>query len=121
MVSRAGADQKAEVFDAARVLAGLNQVYLTEPAFLRYAKVEVAGPGFINFWLSDEVMREQLAAALESDFGRNDLYKGQAIVLEHRNQILIELGFVAIAVTGDEQGKLAGRAIQMFEPFARSA
>lgn len=41
MVSRAGADQSEEVFDAARVLAGLNQVYLTEPAFLQRAKVEL--------------------------------------------------------------------------------
>lgn len=41
MVSRAGADQTVEVFDAARVLSGLNQVYLTEPRFLQQAKVEL--------------------------------------------------------------------------------
>lgn len=42
MVSRAGADQAPEVFDAARLLAGLNQVYLTEPAFLQRAKIELS-------------------------------------------------------------------------------
>lgn len=41
MVSRAGSDRNLEVFDASRVLAGLNQVYLTEPTFLNLAKVEL--------------------------------------------------------------------------------
>lgn len=49
-----------------------------------FEKVEVAGPGFINFFLSKEYLQEQVAAVLkEKDkFGQLKIGKGQKINIE---------------------------------------
>lgn len=73
MVSRAGADQSVEVFDAARVLSGMNQVYLTEPRFLQQAKVELdiaeATPVEAVRWdfllLAENILKNALEALTE--------------------------------------------------------
>lgn len=41
MVSQAGAERTPTVYDAARILEGLNQVFFSEPAFVHRAKVEL--------------------------------------------------------------------------------
>ncbi len=50
MVSRAGVDLKPEVFDVARLLQGLQQVYLGEQSFVDHAKTEMtlSGPLLIE-------------------------------------------------------------------------
>lgn len=49
------------------------------------SKVEVAGPGFINFWLSDEVLVSNLQDILKTKnkFGRGTLFKGKKIMIEY--------------------------------------
>ena len=57
----------------------VQQVFL--PAVER---VEVAGAGFINFFLTREaVTKEVEAAATEGEWGGNDLYKGKKIMVEY--------------------------------------
>jgi arginyl-tRNA synthetase len=47
-------------------------------------KVEVAGAGFINFFVSSTtISKEVLAAAQEKEWGSNDLYKGKKIMVEY--------------------------------------
>lgn len=48
-------------------------------------KVEVAGPGFINFYLSDEFFIEKIKEILKSKekFGKTDLFSGQKFLIEH--------------------------------------
>jgi arginyl-tRNA synthetase len=48
-------------------------------------KVEVAGPGFINFFLKKEFFSEQVKEINESgeEYGKNDLLRGEKIFFEH--------------------------------------
>jgi signal transduction histidine kinase len=50
MISRAGVDLEPEVFDAARLLEGLKEVYLTERSFVERTKTELtlAGPTYLE-------------------------------------------------------------------------
>jgi len=49
-----------------------------------FEKVEKAGPGFINFFLSKQALREELAEIIrqENDYGRSDLGKGKKVQVE---------------------------------------
>jgi len=44
--------------------------------------IQIAGPGFINFYLSDEALQEGLGRMGES-FGRSDLGKGKTVLVEY--------------------------------------
>ncbi len=48
-------------------------------------KIEVAGPGFINFWLSKEALFGELKEVLKNGdkYGKTDLLKGKKYLLEH--------------------------------------
>ena len=47
--------------------------------------IEIAGPGFINFRLSDKFFSQALSAAIEQkgSWGHNDLLKGKKVVVEY--------------------------------------
>lgn len=48
-------------------------------------KVEIAGPGFINFWVKDEVLTKELEVIKKAkqDYGKNDLLKNKKIMFEY--------------------------------------
>jgi len=47
-------------------------------------KIDIAGPGFINFTLSSQVLAQSLEAAIAQDmWGANDLQKGKKIMVEY--------------------------------------
>ncbi len=47
-------------------------------------KIEIAGPGFINFYLSKEFFVKSIKEILENkDFGKNDLLKGKKVMVEY--------------------------------------
>lgn len=50
-------------------------------------KVEIAGPGFINFHLSREFFTKNISQILKegSEYGKNTLYKDKKIMIEHTN------------------------------------
>ena len=49
------------------------------------SKVDVALPGFINFFLSDDYLRDCVARVIKSGttYGRNDTHKGEKILIEY--------------------------------------
>ncbi len=49
-----------------------------------FSKVEIAGPGFINFWIAEDFYRKNLKDLLEKgdDFFKLDLGRGQKVLLE---------------------------------------
>ncbi len=48
-------------------------------------KIEIAGPGFLNFFLTDQVFTEQVKAVLEQgdDYGKNEDVKGYKVMVEY--------------------------------------
>lgn len=65
-------------------LAGkiVEQIY-KEPFFVKtFEKVEVAGPGFINFYLKQEFFVTEAKKALGAGYGKNDVLKGQKTFVE---------------------------------------
>lgn len=45
-------------------------------------KIEVAGAGFVNFYVSEEYLLK-IVSGIDEGFGRNSLYKGKRILIEH--------------------------------------
>ncbi len=47
-------------------------------------KIEIAGPGFINFYLSKEALKKQIARCADrgDNFGQGETYKGKKIMVE---------------------------------------
>ncbi len=50
-----------------------------------FEKIEVAGPGFINFYLSNKYLDEALKEVLEKgeDFGKNEKFQGKKVIVEY--------------------------------------
>ena len=48
-------------------------------------KIEIAGPGFINFYLTREFFKKEIirASGLGGDWGKNDSLKGQKVLVEY--------------------------------------
>ena len=60
---------------------------LREQKLPEIEKVDIAGPGFINFYFSREFFTNSVAQILKQgeNYGKNDLYKDQKIMIEHTN------------------------------------
>lgn len=59
--------------------------YLDEHKSDEIEKIELAGPGFINFHLSKEFFKKSIGEIVETgdEFGKNEDMKGQKIMVEH--------------------------------------
>lgn len=67
---------------AQSIVDALNQQLRTHNSNL-ITKVEIAGPGFINFYLSDEVWKDILGKVLTNkDFGNSERLSGKRIMVE---------------------------------------
>ena len=53
-------------------------------------KIEIAGPGFINFTLKREVFVEGLVDAQDKEWGNTEVYKGKKILVEHSSPNLFK-------------------------------
>ena len=74
------------------------------------AKVEVAGPGFLNFTVTDSVLLEALTP---KNLGRNDLYKGKTVVAEYSDPNpfkVLHAGHLYTTITGDAIASLLENA-----------
>ncbi|MFN3568389.1 MAG: arginine--tRNA ligase, partial [Caldimicrobium sp.] len=62
---------------AQKIVQGLS----SDPFF---TKIEIAGPGFINFWINQEVYLENLRKILieEENYGNLDLGRGKRVIIE---------------------------------------
>jgi len=54
-----------------------------DPIFVKnFEKIEVAGAGFINFWLKHEFLLAELKKAREEGYGTTEIFKGQKTYVE---------------------------------------
>lgn len=70
---------------APRELAGKLVEKILETSIEEIKELEVAGPGFINFRLSDEYLASALKEAVEQGekWGRNEILKGKKVIVEY--------------------------------------
>jgi arginyl-tRNA synthetase len=68
--------------------------------------IKIAGPGFINFTLSDAVLFELVR---KNDFGRNDIYKNKSIVLDFSDPNpfkVLHIGHLYTSIVGESISRL---------------
>lgn len=67
---------------AEKIVGKLNEKKLSE-----IEKIEIAGPGFINFYFSREFFAKNIEQILKegAEYGKNTLHKGEKIMIEHTN------------------------------------
>ncbi|MCC7436630.1 arginine--tRNA ligase [Candidatus Nomurabacteria bacterium] len=53
-------------------------------------KIEIAGPGFINFTLKREIFIAGLSCGQDKEWGNTEVYKGQKILVEHSSPNLFK-------------------------------
>ncbi len=68
---------------AEQIVAELKNVQ--HPVLHKITKTEVAGAGFINFYLTPEFFAEEIVGVIKAgdDFGKNKTLAGQKIIIEH--------------------------------------
>ena len=65
-----------------RDLAGKLKAFLEVKPLKEVIRIDIAGPGFINFFLSPEFFVKSLASA-DENFGTNKSLRGEKILIEH--------------------------------------
>jgi arginyl-tRNA synthetase len=88
--------------EIAEELAGRLRDSLKE----QVSEVAIAGPGFINLRLTDEMLQAEVNRMLEPDnmYGKSDQYKGQTIVAEYSDPNpfkVLHAGHLYTSVVGD--------------------
>ncbi|QTE81894.1 arginine--tRNA ligase [Shewanella algae] len=74
------------------------------PASSHVAKVEIAGPGFINFFIDDNALAKQLQAALADEHLGINLSKSQTVVVDYSSPNLakeMHVGHLRSTIIGD--------------------
>lgn len=77
------------------------------------SKIEVAGPGFINFWLDQKFIIDQLSLIIDlaGGYGQSDFLKGKKFLIEHTSPNIIKtlhVGHVRNNALGMFLGRLFG-------------
>ncbi|MDQ5883584.1 MAG: Arginine--tRNA ligase [Patescibacteria group bacterium] len=70
-----------------KFLAEDIRVKIAESEWIK--KTEVAGPGFINFFLSKKFFKESIQN-IDQNFGKSDIYEGKNILVEHSSPNLFK-------------------------------
>ncbi|MES2088022.1 MAG: arginine--tRNA ligase [Patescibacteria group bacterium] len=75
-----------------RELAGKILVELEKSKPRDFERLEIAGPGFINFYLAKTFFTENVATVLKEggNFGKNSTRKGEKIIVEYTNTNLFK-------------------------------
>jgi arginyl-tRNA synthetase len=72
-------------------------------------KVSIAGPGFINFYLSKKFFRKSLLS-IDENFGKTKIYEGKRILIEHSSPNLFKpfnIGLMMNNSIGESVARLA--------------
>jgi arginyl-tRNA synthetase len=76
-------------------------------------KIELAGPGFINFTMSRDVFVKELVVSNAEGWGSTEVYKGQKILVEHSSPNLFKpfhIGHLMNNTIGEAITRLAKRS-----------
>ena len=75
-----------------RELAEALVLELQKAELEKVSKIELAGPGFINFSLSSGFFEGSVKEVLEKadDYGKNDLFSGKKVLVEHSSPNLFK-------------------------------
>jgi len=78
MAKKEGKNPRALAEEMAEKLKGVKELMVL------VEKIEVAGPGFVNFFLRDEYMAEEVEKinAEKDDYGRGESWQGQKVIIE---------------------------------------
>jgi len=75
-----------------------------------FEKIDVAAPGFINFWLSKKTVRDELADVVrKKHFGANGIGKGKKVIVEYSSVNIaktMNLGHFRTTIIGDALANL---------------
>ena len=75
-----------------------------------FEKVEAAKPGFINFWVSPETLREELGRAVkEKEYGRGAGGRGKTVIVEYSQPNIAKMmhvGHMRTTIIGDALANL---------------
>ncbi len=94
---------------ADRLIYQLNSSELLGPTSIQ--KIEVAGAGFINFHLSNEVLADVVRTAVKEGWGKNSLYTGKLVLVEYTSPNLFKPLHI-----GNLIGNIVGESIaRLFE------
>lgn len=74
-------------------------------------KIEIAGPGFINFWMKKDALANVINTVIDlgDDYGKNQVGKGQKVLLEYVSANptgILHLGHARGAAWGDSVARL---------------
>lgn len=78
-----------------------------------YSEVTVAGPGFINVRISDEVLKNELNNMPNPHYGQSTLYAGKTVVTEYSDPNpfkVLHAGHLYTSVVGDAMSNLIEQA-----------
>ncbi len=77
-------------------------------------KIEMAGPGFINFYLSKEFFKKSLEEIIKngSEFGKNENLKGRKVIIEYTNTNVLKPMHIGHLI-GNVVGESISRIIEV--------
>ena len=95
---------------AEKILKGLNQISPT-PGVGEIEKIEIAGPGFINFYLSREFFTEKVKEILEKGegWGRNNKGENKKVIVEYSSPNIAKpftIGHLRSTIIGDSIARI---------------
>jgi arginyl-tRNA synthetase len=88
---------------------GVAEAIVKKLALPFVERVEIAGPGFLNFYLTAESVRNVLEEAFDKAWGQAELYKGKEVLIEYTSPNLfkpLHIGNLVGNILGESVSRL---------------